>query len=124
MAERATLQVRGYREFMRATARADRESKRYVRESFRQVGEIIRTEAVGRFSPVDQRTASGYRTRVRQRGISVEQSIAKTTGKRPDYGSLQMRRALLPALMGNQDSLLRDLDQAMDRVADHFERGR
>jgi hypothetical protein len=123
MAQGATLQLRGYREFLRATDRADRESKRYVRDSFRRVGEIVRAEAANRFSPIDQRTAAGYRTRIRQRGIAVEQSLAKTTGARPDFGSLQMRRALLPALMANQDTLMRDLDLALDRVADHFERG-
>lgn len=123
MAQGGALQVRGYREFMRAIALADRESKRHVRESFRQVGEVIRTEAMARFSPIDQRSASGYRTRVRQKGIAVEQSLRKTTGRRAKYGSLQMRRALLPALMANEDTLLRDLDRAFARVADHFERG-
>jgi hypothetical protein len=120
MAQRATLRLNGYRELMRATAQADRESKRYVRETFREVGQIVQREATIRFSPVDWGSAIGYRTRVRQRGVAVEQSRKRTTGLRPDYGSLQMRRALLPALMANADTLERELERALDRVADHF----
>jgi len=117
----ATLRVTGYREFLRATARADRESKRYVRETFRDVGDIVRRQASSRFASTDPRSAAGYRTRVRQRGIVVEQSLRKTTGRRPDFGALQMRRALLPSLMSNADTLDARMAQALDRVADHFD---
>ena len=122
-AQGSTLRVKGYREFLAATARADRESKLYVRDTFRQVGESVRADATARFSPVSHRSASGYKVSVRQRGIAVEQSLRKTTGTRADYGSLQMRRALFPALVANEDNLMRDLDSALDRVADHFGRG-
>jgi hypothetical protein len=121
MPQAATLRVRGYSGFLAATARADRESKRYVRETFRQVGDVVRQEAAGRFASTDIRSAAGYRTRVRQRGIVVEQSLGRTTGTRPDFGALQMRRALLPALMSNADTLDRGMERALDRVADHFD---
>lgn len=117
------LHVKGYRELMRATALADKQSKRTIREEFRQVGERVRQEAAVSFASVSPRTAAGYRTRVRQRGIAVEQSLRKTTGTRPDFGRLQMRRALLPALYGNADNLERDLERALDRVCDRFDAG-
>lgn len=120
MAATNRLVVHGYREFMAATARADRESKKYVRDTFRQVGEVVRVQASARFASTHARTAAGYRVRVRQRGIAVEQSLAKSTGLRPDFGALQMRRALVPSLMSNADTLDRELERALDRVADHF----
>ena len=121
MPQAETLRVIGYREFMRATARADRESKKYIRDAFKEVGESVRADAQRRMTEYDSRSAAGYRVSVRQRGIVVRQSLRKTTGDRPDYGSLQMRKALLPALMTNGDELNRDLELALARVAQHFE---
>jgi hypothetical protein len=120
MPQGATLQVKGYQAFMRALVLADKADRKAVRTEFRKFGDIVRRDAVQRFSPVNARSAGGYRTRVRQRGVAVEQSIRKTTGVHPEYGSLQMRRALVPALWANEDDLIRDLEQALDRVADHF----
>ena len=123
MARTGTLAVEGYQGLMRAFALADREQKREARKAFRRVGEVVRHDAMRRMSPIDAGSASGYRTRVRPREIAVEQSLRRTTGKRPDYGSLQMRRALLPALLSNAAETERELERALDQVADHFNRG-
>jgi hypothetical protein len=118
-----TLAVRGYRDLMRGLQTADREQKRKTRAVFRHVGDTVRTDASSRFAPVDARSAAGYRTRVRQRGIAVEQSIPRSTGLHPEYGALQMREALLPALMTNQDELERGIERALDQVCAHFNHG-
>jgi hypothetical protein len=119
-----TLVVHGYRDLMRGLATADKESKRRIRSTFRAVGDTVRADATTRFASVDARSAAGYRTRVRQRGIVVEQSLTKTTGQHPEWGSRQMRQALLPALMENQDEMNESLERALDQVADHFNHGR
>lgn len=123
MAQGATLRVEGYRELLRALQTADKESKREIRSEFRKVGDIVKNDAVRGFSPVNARTAAGFKTRVRQKGVAVEQSLRKTTGLHPEWGSYQMRHALLPALMANEDDTERAMEKAMDRVADHFNRG-
>jgi hypothetical protein len=123
MARGATLQVHGYREFLRAVARAENDQRRRTRETFRDVGEDVRASATSHFSPVNARSAAGYRTRVRQTGIVVQQSLRKTTGQHPEWGALQMRTALIPALMSNEDETVRKLERALDRVAAGFERG-
>jgi len=117
-----TFRVLGYRDFMRACARADKDTRRYVRSTLRETGELVRSDAVARFSTIDARSAAGYKIRVRQTGVLVEQSLRKTTGRRPDYGALQMRRALLPALAANQQDTERRLEHAIDEIADRFER--
>jgi hypothetical protein len=117
-----TLRVRGFREFMRAAARAEKESKKEVRAALRKVAEPVRAEAASLFETVDPRTAAGYRVRVRQRGVSVEQSLRKTTGEHPEFGSLQMREALLPALERKEGEIERGMEDAVDEIADHFER--
>ena len=60
--------------------------------------------------------AAGYKVRVRQSGVAVQQSLRKTTGKRPDYGALQMRRALLPALDANEAETMQKVEAALDDV--------
>jgi hypothetical protein len=116
------LVVRGYREFLRATARSTAETKRAVRGALREVGEVVKVDATRRFERFDARSAAGYRVRVRQRGVAVEQSLRKTTGKHPEFGALQMRKALLPALVSKEREVERGFEKAIDKVADTFER--
>lgn len=117
----STVRIKGLREFQRALAKGDKEQRARVRAVFKEVGEIVRREGASRFSDIDTGSAAGFRTRVRQRGVAVEQSKGRVTGKRPDYGALQMRRALVPALENNEGELTRALESALDKVADIVE---
>ena len=123
MPQGATLQIVGYREFMRGLAGCDRATKRSVRAVLRRAGDAVKADASGRFAPVDARSAAGYRTVVRQRGIAVEQSIRRTTGQHPEYGALQMRRALIPALDDNEERTYQAIERAMDDIALTFNYG-
>lgn len=123
-----TVRLKGYREFLRASDRAGRESKKFARTAYREVGDLVRTDASarirdghpGRQLASDLETAAGFRTYVRARGISVEQSLRRTTGKHGEYGSWQMRHGLLPALESKEDEVMEATDDAIDRIADHF----
>ena len=119
MAQPQTLRVSGYREALRAFDRVDKEAKKEVRNTFLQVGETVRAE----WSQQEQRfgtfTASGLRTIVRQRGVSVEQTRRKTTGTRPDFGRTQQRVGD-KVLDGKEQEIERDFEHALDVVADHF----
>ena len=121
MPQAQTLRVKGYQEFLRACSNAEKESKKYVRGTFRTVGDIVKENAALRMTSTSWKSAAGYKTRVRQRGIAVEQSLRKTTGRRPDWGKTQMRKALLPALTENEDRVAKEFERALDIVADHFE---
>lgn len=69
-----------------------------VKEGLREVGEVVRDDAEERFAEYDASSAAGFRVRVRAAGrVVVEQTRRRTTGRRPDYGSLMMTKALLPA---------------------------
>ncbi len=121
MARSSTVRVKGYRDFQRAIARADKDTKREVRNAFREVGDIVRVDAENRLDDTSPKSAAGLRTRVRQRGVAVEQSLRRTTGKRPDWGKHQMREALVPALEDNTQQVMREFEEALDRVADRFD---
>ncbi len=120
----SAIHVKGYRETMRAFQQADKDARKELRAALKEVGEVVRRDAAARFASTSGRTAAGYRTAVRQRGVAVEQRLAKTTGLRPDYGALQMRRALIPARSENLEELDAAMEAALDRVCDHFNRGR
>lgn len=117
-----TIRVTGYREVAVAMKLGSKETRKECREALKKVGEIVRADAQQKFSSVDAYSAAGYRVSVRARGVEVDQRRKRVTGKRPDYGKLQMRRALLPALNDNQAKVVQELEKALDRVADIIER--
>ena len=131
MPQKETVRVKGYKEFLAACDRSGPATKKAVREAFRATGEAVRKDAfhrvtTGAFTAREASrfvTASGYKTIVRRRGVSVEQTLRKTTGLHPEYGSWQMRHALIPALSDQDPFLEKELEHAMDEVADIFARG-
>lgn len=119
---RQTVRVRGYREFLAACDRAGKESKSFVRGTYRAVGDLVKVDAAGRIVDHDAKTAAGFRTYVRRTGVSVEQSLRKTTGQHPEYGAWQMRHGLEPALAAKETEVEGAMEKAIDKVADHFDR--
>lgn len=113
-----SVKVKGLRELQRDFRAISKEASKEVRESLREAAEPVRQEAQSLFSGVDARSAAGYKVRVRQRGVAVEQSRRRTTGQHPEYGALQMRRALLPALESRENDVVEGIEKALDRLAD------
>lgn len=111
----ARIKTEGLREFIRATDRAGRDTKRLVRETLKPVGEVVREAWSLRFSDIDERSAAGLRTRVRVGNVAVQQSLRKVTGKRPDYGMLQMRYGQ-EALDDKEDEVVREFEHATDEI--------
>lgn len=118
-----TLRVSGLREFIVAADAAGGKTKYAVREALRDASKPVLVSARQRLtggvarSPSLARTAAGLRIVVRRTGVvSVEQSLRKTTGKRPDFGALQMRRALIPALQANESEVVGQMEGAMERI--------
>lgn len=117
MAGGATLRVKNLRQMHRALKQADDGLKRELEQELKAAGEIVATEAQQRFSAIDVRSAAGIRSRVKGFGrVTVEQQRRKKTGLRPDFGALQMRRALLPARAANEDRVLQSVEGMLDRI--------
>src|SRR3954468_2451228 len=122
-ARSGTLAVAGYTDLLRALKTADRETRLGVRATLRHAGDATRAAATSRLAAVDTRSAAGYKVRVRQRGVAVEQSLRKTTGQHPEWGAYQMRHALLPALHDTEEETNRRMEAALDLVCAHFNHG-
>jgi hypothetical protein len=54
--------------------------------------------------------------RVTPAGVSVTQRARKVTGTRPDFGALQMREAMLPALADHVDDVERAAEDVLDVI--------
>jgi hypothetical protein len=124
MPREQTFLVKVYREVIRGLNQAGKDTKTEVRKAFRQSGEVVKQEAAQTMSSINTRTAAGYKVGVTQKGVRVYQSVRKTTGKRPDYGAYQMRRALLPAVRDNRAEIEDGIEHALDVVCDRFNHGK
>ncbi len=117
-----TFVVSGYSGLVRASKFLIPTEQKETRAALARAGEIIQADAAQRFDKYSTRSAAGFRTRVRVRGVEVEQSLRKTTGLHPEWGALQMRRGLLPALYDKQDEVEAELEKALDEVTAIFNR--
>lgn len=112
-----TVRIKGIRELNSALARYDKELKKELERELRDAAQKVADSARARFAGIDQKSAMGFRPRIRGFGrVVVEQRYRKTTGQHPNFGSLQMRRALLPALASESDNVVRALEGMLDRL--------
>jgi hypothetical protein len=103
---------------MRALNKAEKETKGRVHTKLREAAGVVRAEAATRFLPYSQKTAGGFRIRSRVGGVYVEQKLRKVTGQHPEWGRLQLVRALEPALDAKSREVEHKLEQALDELAD------
>lgn len=121
-AQTQTLRVVGYTQLMSAFNAMPNEIKKDVREALRTSGERVQRDSASKTADrlTSPRSAHGYRTYVRARGVSVEQSLRKTTGLRPDWGTSQMRESLVPSLIENEPNTVQDFEKAVAEINDYF----
>jgi len=111
------VKVKGLRQLHRALKNVDDGTKRQLEAELRAAGEIVAAGARSRFVGIDARSAAGFKSRVKGFGrVVVEQSRRRTTGTRGDFGSLQMRRALLPSVTENETRVLLAVEGMLDRL--------
>lgn len=125
MAESAFREA-GLTELIRACDQIGGRTKKETRNLLREVGQTVRDVAEAKFvekfgERVDP-TAKGFRVVVRQRGVSVEQSLRKTTGRRPDWGSQQMRFGLIPAADVSGPEVARETEKAVEEILGRLDR--
>lgn len=117
----ATVRVRGLKElqrdFRKMSARLDKD----VNKELREAAKIVSDDARSRFSAYSGPSSMGIRPRVKGGGRAfVEQSRRRTTGQRPDFGVLQMRKAFLPALDAKQEEVIERLDDMLGRLGGDY----
>ena len=113
----ATVKVKGLRELNSALKRYDRELGKNLERELLVAAQLVADNARSRFSVIDARSAAGMRPRIRGFGrVVVEQRYRRTTGQHPEFGSLQMRRALLPAMREEEPMVIATIEGMLDRL--------
>lgn len=119
--------VVGLRELLRATDALGKDTKRLVRGKLREAAEPVRQDASARFMKYHAKSASKYGISVRRTGlVSVEQRLRKSateSRRRPKFGSLQMEKALLPALADNGELIEKRVGEAVSLACAKFNIG-
>lgn len=117
----STVRVRGLRELQRDFKKMSGDLNKEVDRELKEAAGIVSEEARSRFVAYNSGSAAGFRPRVKGFGRAfVEQSRRRKTGKRPDYGALQMRKALLPALGAKQNEVIERLDKMLGRLGGDY----
>jgi hypothetical protein len=136
----AQIHIEGYRELMRAFARADKDSQKFVRAAFATVGEDVAREAEDlalskikrmKYSPDWAVMRVGVtRTTVyvapKKRGVKTRGPDPRRRPHRDDnrgFPDLMADRAMEPALEHNEPRLEATIERALDRIADRFDAG-
>jgi hypothetical protein len=109
-----TVRIQGLRECQRAFKAAEGDLDKEMRAELRKLGEIVVSAADAKGSRYNQ--IGPYKPVVTQSAVLVRQSKGTVTGKRGDFGSLQMRTVLVPALEEKHDEIVSGFDDVVDHV--------
>jgi len=111
-----TVRVKGYREVMRALNAVDKDTRKSVLAGLKEAALPIAEDARGLLGGYAGLSTSTIVPRAVGNGVFVTQKAKKTTGLRPDFGALQMRQGLLPAVMSHQDTIADKVDDALGKL--------
>jgi hypothetical protein len=111
-----TIRVKGLRELTRAFRNLEDDTWPELRKQLKESAQPVAESARTKISQYRGASLGTIRPRVTTSSVFVTQTKRKVTGKRGDYGGLQMRTGLIPALDENTDRVVRDLEHMLDRL--------
>lgn len=110
-----TVHLEGWREAMRALDDIKRGTGKAVLGGLAEAAEPVRRSWVSKLSRYRGASTSTLTPGVLRSGIVIRQRKRAVTGKRGDFGALQMRLGLA-ALAENQDETVRAVEDALDAL--------
>ena len=114
--QQGSVRVEGLRELYRYLGQVDKKIQSEFRKRIRtEVAEPVARDIRSRASVWGPETANAIKAGTRLGGAEVVQKHPQVTGKRGDFGALQMSNAFLPGLAANETKVMR----AMERIVDH-----
>lgn len=112
----ARVIVHGYREVDRAFRKLSAEISGEFRGEMRQAAEPIADAARSKLRRFAGISLDTIRPVALARGVVVRQDARKVTGKRADFGAIQMTRGFIPAANENEHKVIEGLERALDRL--------
>lgn len=121
MPPREHIVVKGYAELDRAFRKVskdvDPQASSRMRGEFKQAAEPVAASAKEKISRFEGASLSTIHPVATARGVFVVQDARKVTGLRGDFGNLQLRTGLEPALEENKERVMLGIERALDQIA-------
>lgn len=112
-----TVRVQGIREVSAAFRQVDRALMRQFGDDLKKAAEPVAELARGKVTRYRGAKVSSIRAKRSGSNVYVEQGAKKVTGRRGDFGSLQMRTVLIPALDEKSGEVFQAVTRALDGYA-------
>lgn len=112
----STLRVKNLRETLRALQKVNKDAGKTIRDDLKEAAEPVASTARAKLSRYVGASVGTIGPRASVRGVFVTQRARKVTGRRADFGALQMRRVLIPALEEHEDEVVDAVEDALDRL--------
>jgi hypothetical protein len=113
----STVRVFGARETARAFRQIDRQLATNFGNDLKNAAAPVVSSAKGKVSRYQGASIGTIRAKRAGARVYVEQSAKKVTGDRADFGALQMRTVLIPALDENADEVFNEVEHVLNRYA-------
>ena len=117
MPQAGTVRVRGLNETLRALNKIQRGAHKQVMGGLLKAGDPVRGAWAGKLDRYPGASTATIQPRMTTKSVFVTQRARKTTGRRGDFGALQMRHGLA-ALFEEADNTRKAAEDAIDELAD------
>jgi hypothetical protein len=114
----STVRVRGLSELQRDLGKVSREAEKSVRDGMKLAALPVVAAARAKEGKWPGSKPGSIGIRATRRSVFVTQRARKVTGRRADFGALQMREAFVPALDENEHLVRREVEHALDHLLD------
>jgi hypothetical protein len=114
-----TVRVKGLNETIRAFRELDRKLPKVVQDELKEAADPVVQAARQKIGRYHGASIGTIRPRATARSVFVRQGARKRSGRRGDFGALQMRR-LMEALDENQRQIEKGVEDALDRLTSTF----
>lgn len=111
------VRTEGLRELSRSFKYMEKETKTVFRKTLKEIGDPFAQEATSQEQSTFEGPLSGFVAKL-GRGMTVEIRRRSSTRTRGDFGSLLMRRLLLPLRAEREEETVRAVGEAFDHLAD------
>lgn len=113
-----TVHLEGYRETMRSLERIQHGAGKAVLGGLIEAAEPVRASWVRKLSRYRGASTSTISPKVVRKGVLVVQRKKKVTGRRPDFGTLEMRLGLF-SLAEQAPATLKAVEKALDDLTEN-----
>lgn len=110
------VHVRGYRECISALNKVNREVSKETKAALKDAADPVAASSREKLARYQGASLGTIGPRVTTQGVFVTQRAKKVTGKRGDFGALQMTRGLMPALDEHGDEIEHGVVAAFDTL--------